>query len=176
MCSGILIWPGDILHGGIMAEDYREKLTLDEMADNDLEMVKDAVKNCKRYRFNNPDAAAKFHFVAVDATLKYIGLDVLSNMSPGHLDNVMARDGIRIEDRQNYKGDDQWRNGLYIYKKGELVAFISSIVHNKPSPFAINRREDWFVFTNAKTDDKYITGKIARGAFNARVVAPGSKN
>jgi hypothetical protein len=159
-----------------MAEDYRDNMTLEEIADNDLEMIKDAVKNCKRYRFNSPNAAKQLHFVAVDATLKYIGLDVMLNPSEGRVQKSMDRLGVRIEDRQNYKGEASWRNGLYIYKKGELVAFISSIVHDKPSPFAINRKEHWLVYTNAKLDDRYVSGKISRRGFGARVVSPGSRN
>jgi hypothetical protein len=100
----------------------------------------------------------------------------MRNPSEKRVRKAMDRLGVRIEDRQNYNGENSWRNGLYIYKKGELVAFISSIVHDKPSPFAINRKEHWFVYTNAKLDNRYVMGKINRRGFGARVVAPGSMN
>lgn len=159
-----------------MPEDYRDDMLLDEMAENDLEMAKDAVKNCQRYRFNNPLAAKRLHFVAIDATLKRVGLNVLEDFSPTAIQGNLDRLNVQIEDRQNYKGEDIWRNGLYIYKNGEIVAFISSILHEKPSPFAINRKDNYIIYTNANLSHRYISGKVPTSGFDARVIAPGSPN
>ncbi len=137
--------------------DYRDKLTLNDVADNDLEMVKDAVKNAKRYFFEDANQAMAFVGKCVQTTLNHCGLLILEGMKAELVQKKMDKKKIIVENRSKkwsgqpfYTGEDAWRNGLYIYKSGELVAFISSVSMEKPSPIAINQDLRPFVITNAR--------------------------
>lgn len=132
-------------------KDYRDNLTLDEIADNDLEMTKDAVKNAKRYTFWNPQEAIRFMGRAIGDTLVYLGIENSLKMTPQMLDRIEKTYKIKIERRNRYKDPETWRNGIYIYKDGVIVAFISEVFTPKISPLAISQRPDrWYVITNAK--------------------------
>ena len=60
--------------------DYRDKLTLDEVAENDAEMAKYAIKNSNRYFFNSPLKANAFIGKCVQMTLNHCGLMILEGM------------------------------------------------------------------------------------------------
>jgi hypothetical protein len=56
-----------------------------------------------------------------------------------------------VECRERYKGEDTWKNGIYIYQDGELVAFVSSVFHDEPNPLLLrDQRDKFYVITNAK--------------------------
>ncbi len=130
--------------------DYRDEMTLDEVAENDLAMTKDAIKNSKRYGFQTAKQAQAFMGRCVQTTLNGCGLMILEGMPAALVQRKMDSEKIQVESRTRdpnggpgpfYKGDDSWRNGLYIYKKGELAAFISAPMIEGDSPFAINKDE-----------------------------------
>ena len=137
--------------------DYRDKMTFDEVAANDIEMAKDAIKNANRYFFKDAQQALAFVGKCVQTTLNHCGLLILENMPAELVQKKMDKEKIIVENRTKnhfgqpfYAGEDAWRNGLYIYKAGELVAFISSVSMEKPSPIKINQNTNPFVITNAK--------------------------
>lgn len=142
---------------------YADKLTLDELASNDLEMAKDAIKNSNRYHFGRDKRKALiFIRTCVDATLKKLGIKVdvpqtkeAQAIYAMALDKAMREKQIRIEHRNRYRGSDVWRCGLYIYHRDELVAFISDILTERRSEIdrvtlKLTREEIGFmVVTNA---------------------------
>jgi hypothetical protein len=130
--------------------DYRDDLTLDDLAANDLEMAKYAVKNAKRYGFNTPIAAQKFVGYCVDMTLRRCGVTVIQGMPAPVLQKNMDEEHVSIESRTRdvgggpgsfYRGDDAWRNGLYIFKAGELVAFVSVPMIENKHPLAVDDKD-----------------------------------
>jgi len=133
-----------------MLSDYRDKLTLDEVAENDIEMVEYAIKNSKRYFFNTQQQALAFVGRCIQMTMNHCGLMILEGMSAPLVQERMDKECIQIESRKHYAGDNSWRNGAYITKKGELVAFISVPTLLIPSPLAIKQKQRFFVITNAK--------------------------
>jgi hypothetical protein len=153
--------PGDV------KGTYADKMTLDEVAANDLEMVKDAIKNASKYRFGKDiRRAVTFVKLAVDATLKRLGIIVNPPTSPSMrltyaamLDKQMREKQVRIEHRTNYKGDDTWRCGLYIYQRDELVVFVSDVLTERRTEVSretmrVGRDETGFmVITNAQMED-----------------------
>ena len=155
-----------------MGEDtYQKSMTLDEIAENDVAMTEDAIKNANRYRFGlDQKKAVLFIRICLDKTLKHLGMT--SPQPPPNcfspaararfaakLDKEMRDKQILIEHRNNYKGSDVWRCGLYIYKRDELVAFISDVLTERrteadPISMKILREDTGFmVITNARVDD-----------------------
>jgi hypothetical protein len=148
---------------------YADDLTLDEIRDNDIAMVADAIKNANRYHFGRDmQKASLFVRDCMDRTLKRCGIKVQLPASrtkealaeyAKRLDKEMHDKQVKIETRRNYTGNDQWRCGVYIYQRDELVAFISDIFTTRRTEF--NRETlkitgesvGIVVITNARTDD-----------------------
>lgn len=150
--------------------NYTDKMTLDEIKDNDLAMVEDAIKNAKRYSFGrNKFQALEFTRHCMNTTLASLGIrdsrpkgvamnPVAETKFAEELDRKMREKDILIEQRRNYLGNDTWRNGMYIYQRGVLVAFISNVLamgHTELSRDKLKiakQTAGLFVITNAKTD------------------------
>lgn len=133
--------------------DYRDNMTLDEIAANDLEMTKEAIKNANKYSFNDPKKAVQFIGVCIKNTLKHLGIKNFEKMNYNMLKRVQKTNKIKIEKRMHYKGDDEWRCGIYIYKAGELVAFISDVLKPYQSPILLHPvKKECYVITNARVD------------------------
>lgn len=138
-----------------MSNDYRDNMTLDEMGANDGEMSKEAIKNAKRYYFVTQNEAFKFRGACLKDSLTYLGIHLSATVNPKFVDKMLKGNGVQVENREHhYQGPDAWRNGLYIYKRGELVAFISVIVEGKPDGALIwsQQRDNakFSVITNAR--------------------------
>lgn len=127
-------------------------MTLDEVAANDAEMVRDIIKQSKRYAFYTQDKAAAFLMNCIGAALQYLGVPVTEGINPKFLDRIQETKQIRIETRERYEGAEEWKNGLYIYQKDILVAFISAIMAPVKSKFVLTQkhRNHWAVVTNVK--------------------------
>lgn len=156
-----------------MAEQdtYQKNMTLDEIAANDLEMTKYAIKNSKKYNFGK-DMKKAVNFVrdCLGRTLVSLGIPhpaPPSNVNSyeakirhaAKLDKAMRKKQVKIEHRNQYRGNDMWRCGLYIYQRDELVCFISDVLTQRRTEFdplaqKIGREEIGFiVITNANIDD-----------------------
>jgi hypothetical protein len=144
---------------------YTDKMTLDEIQDNDLEMVKYAVKNANKHQLRNQRQAAQFVKHCLDITLKRLGVHV--NPPRGQLeraryakilDQQMEEKKVRIENRNKYTDNESWRNGIYIFKNDELTTFISDILtvrrqeYSKDTLRLHKQSIGCFVVTNAKID------------------------
>lgn len=146
---------------------FADKITLAEVAENDLNMVKDAIKNANRYHFGHDmRKAIIFVRVCVDATMKRLGIVInppksadAQKLYADALDKEMADKQVRIETRNKYQGSDIWRNGIYIYQRDELVAFISDVLTTRrtemePGTLKITKESiGYMVVTNARLDD-----------------------
>jgi len=150
---------------------YVDKLTLDEIAANDLEMVKEAIKNAKKYSFgHDPKKATAFVRHCLARTLVSLGMshpapppNVNSQLAKirhaAKLDKEMREKQIRIENRNKYKGNDAWRNGVYVYQRDELVCFISDVLTVRRTEFDPisqkigNEQIGYIVVTNARLED-----------------------
>lgn len=134
-----------------MSDDYRDDMTLEEVAANDMEMVKVAIKNSKRHKFFDREKAFQFTGHCVKTTLDRLGVKIRPGIHPKIAERLMKTQKVIIEGRKNYRGEDIWRNGIYIYKSGELAAFVSNVFEYKRPSVAIAGDPDHFwVVTNAK--------------------------
>ncbi len=160
-------------------KDYRDNMYLKDIASNDMEMTKDAIKNAKPYGFgSNRAKAIEFTRHCMNMTLKKLG--IVDNRPAGglgkealvrfarRLDRKMHKKKIEIEQREKYSASDIWRNGIYIYQNGELVAFISNVLgmggsEISHSQLRITRNVmELFVITNAdlNTTQRIYTPKV----------------
>jgi len=133
-----------------MRTDYRDDLSLDELEQNDIAMTQDAIKDAKRYVFNTAVAAQAFVGRCLETTLKRCGCPVFQGADKDILQRQMDQNKVQVENRSKapapgygsfYKGADAWRNGLYVYKAGELVAFISVPMVDIQAGLAIDDRD-----------------------------------
>lgn len=150
---------------------YADDLTLDEIAANDLEMTRDAIKNANKYSFG-PDAKKAALFVRSCLERTFIHLGMTSPRPPENcnsgparlrhaakLDKEMREKQVRVEHRNKYTGNDTWRCGIYVYQRDELVAFISDVLMQRrtemdPISQKIGREQvGYIVVTNARLDD-----------------------
>jgi hypothetical protein len=150
---------------------FADKLTLDEIAENDLNMVKDAIKNANKYHFGH-DMKKAVAFIRECLGKTLVRLGVSHPAPPGNtrspealarhaakIDREMNERQIRIEHRNQYKGNDMWRCGLYVYQRDELVTFISDVLTQRrtevdPISMKIGKETQGFlVITNARLED-----------------------
>ena len=128
-------------------------MTLDEAAENDAEMVADAIRNADRYFFKNSQKAQMFVAYCLSRTLESLGFESPERIhsQKKQFDRWLKKKGVKIEPRTHYEGEDDWRNGLYVYHRDILVAFISKVMPFKRYPYLVNGSVDeWIVVTNAK--------------------------
>lgn len=135
--------------------DYRDDMTLAEMGLNDGEMQKDAIKNADRVYFVSHEMAKSFRVRCLKSALDRLGAAFTHRTDPKFVDKILNRQKVVVENREaHYQGSDAWKNGLYVYKRGELVNFISVVVEGKPDGALIwNAGRDnakFSVITNVK--------------------------
>jgi len=175
--------------------DYRDGMTLDDMARNDMEMLEDAIKNADRYHFGRDmKKATQFVRECLRRTLKRLGggieIALPSNLTSkeaqmrfmANADRLMRLNKIKVERRKHYTGADVWRCGLYIYKAGELACFISDVLTEKRTEFdplsnkISGQSLGFMVVTNARLDDTQRIFDMGRKTEAGIILPPSSIN
>lgn len=138
-------------------QDFRDNLYLEDLPQLDKDMVEDVVKNAKIYNFQGLSQDAVFgeavacFLEASMAGMKSVGLVKLSPLSyQAIMRNLQTQIGdVQVENRPHkYSGEDEWRNGVYIFKKGELAYFVGKPLLAKLSLVSISYH--YQVRTNVK--------------------------
>lgn len=139
------------------SRDFRDDLYLEDLPQLDQDMLEDVVKNAKTYNFrglNNQAVfgeATKCFLEAVIAGLKHVGVNPSPLVFRAAMQVFQTKIGdVEIENRIKYRDEDGYRNGTYIFKKGELVFFISCPFLVKQSPLTIRPEPHWTVRTNVR--------------------------
>ena len=94
--------------------------------------------------------AQRFTAHCIDRTLQRLGVKVTSQTEEKIAGKILTNKKVKIESRDYYTGDDRWKNGVYIYHRDVLVAFISEPIHERPSVLALDRSPYVAVVTNVK--------------------------
>lgn len=154
----------------IEMKTYQDDLTLDEIKANDLEMHEHAIKDAKYYNFSTLQGCVRFMGEATKKVMDSCGVKVLpplngksraaQKLRSNALERAMKHNGVVVERRKHYKGEDTWKNGLYITKHDTLVAYISEPMTVKDNPDAIIKSPvegfkpelSFGIITNAKMD------------------------
>jgi len=135
------------------ASDHR---TLADMKRDDIDALK-ALLSRKQYEHWFPSAEKALQFIGIALFLfldKRLKIKVKPNMvaNPGahkFLDKLMRKNGVKVENRAYDEQEDTWRNGLYVYKNEELVAFIGHGHRTFRSHLSIN--PEYRVITTVET-------------------------
>ncbi len=138
-------------------KDYRDDMTLDEMAINDDAMIEAMLKKCKRSVFKgvNPREyqarCEKYIGLCVDTALKKCGVTITRGMHPTMAKVQLRRNNVSIESRKKgLDGNDEKKRGIYIYKDGVLAYFIGFPGLEKESPLSIDPVPVLVVRTNVE--------------------------
>lgn len=152
---------------------FKDDLTIEEAEEVDREMADVAIKNANAYNFpikkmgNGYDVTEPREFIGkcLEDTMIRCGVKLFRGIKQDaarFIQKQMDANKIVIENRSKdpfgkpfyKKPEDMWRNGLYIFKDGELVTFISEVMMYEPDNFAIKRDPCYRVITNAKIGAK----------------------
>lgn len=117
-------------------------------------MLDDAIAKSKAHRFTSQNEAHWFMRVCLKVALERCNV-FCPPKSPNEIERQKAlnqlctANNVRIErNRQMLRGE--WWNAIYVFKAGELVAFIAEPQERKPAPTATDKYPAWTVRTNVK--------------------------
>lgn len=140
------------------ARDFRDDYYLEDLAELDREMLtQNAERKLKRYNFrglNNPVVfghAVKCFFEAVATGLDNLGVKLPPLVFQSIMQSPQSQvKDVQVENRTKYRGEEEWQNGTYIFKGGELAYFIGCPTLQKTSPLLIQQDPHWVVLTNVR--------------------------
>jgi len=113
---------------------------VDELKDYDIDMLEHSLgKNAKDYKAIDLQGALVIMRNLLGSTLKKVGVQISKDSTSEDVDAKMKRNNVKVEHRMDYRFDDTWRNGLYVYKGMDLAGFISEPLRKQPSVFEIDR-------------------------------------
>ena len=110
--------------------------TLDEIGQDDIGMLRDLLKDAKEYWFNDEIKCRNFIGKCVFGTLEKCGIRIDEKTHEKIVDRLLEIHNVRVENR-TYDAPDEWRSGQYIYKKDQLVAFVSLPCLKKKSVISV---------------------------------------
>jgi hypothetical protein len=122
-----------------------DDLTLDEAAAVDLEQTYEVIKNAKRYHFGDARRAISFIGACVKSVMEHLNIKEDMVLHESVLKRIERERNIHIERRTHYGSGDLWRNGIYIYKDDQLLAFIGEPLREVPHPLLPFKRDFGFV-------------------------------
>ena len=100
--------------------------TLGEIKADDIANLEHVIhKQCKEHLFASGTAAAEFVSKCLFKRLRKLGVKVNGQIDQRFVDAMLEKHNVKVENRRYEEEQDKWREGIYIYKDGEIVGFIS---------------------------------------------------
>lgn len=117
-------------------------------------MMEPALSKSKAYRFDNQPRAMLFMRVCFKKALEDCGVFCPPKLKTETerqlaLKKLMSANGVRVE-RSKRMLFDEWWQGLFIFKAGELVAFATEPRIQKPSAMSTEKYLAYTVRTNIR--------------------------
>ena len=104
--------------------------TLGEIKADDIANLEHVIhKQCKEHLFASGTAAAEFVGHCLFKRLRKLGVKVNERIDERFVDAMLRKNNVKVENRRYTDEEDKWREGIYIYKDGEIVGFISQPTH-----------------------------------------------
>ena len=101
--------------------------TLGDLNQNDRANFKEAVlKRQKTFAFPGVIGAREFMGDAFNNIMRRCGIKIKRGDHKAHIDKQLKKHGIRVEHRTYPPEEQLYRSGLFIYKRGEMMGFVSS--------------------------------------------------
>jgi len=101
--------------------------TLDQIKEDDITQLGDLIKKAKEYWFSDIRKAMQFQGEMLFKKLASLKVHVTEGMDWRMVDQQRKAQGVDIENRRYQEEHDLWRNGIYVYQHGVLVAWISQV-------------------------------------------------
>lgn len=130
-------------------------LTLDEAAKVDLDQTYEVIAGAKRYAFADARKAISFVGACVKTVLHSLGIEDPAILNPADpiVERMQRERGVHVERRKHYDSSgDVWRNGFYIYKDDELIAFIGEPLQSVPHPLLPFQKDAGMLFVVTNVD------------------------
>lgn len=117
-------------------------------------MLEQALSKSKAYRFDNQPRAMLFMRVCFKKALEDCGVFCPPKLKTEvdrqlALKKLMSANGVRVE-RSKRMLFDEWWQGLFIFKAGELVAFATEPKLQKPPVMSTEKYSAYTVRTNVR--------------------------
>lgn len=114
---------------------------IDELKGYDIDMLAHNLdRKAKDYQANDIGHAMTIIRKLLTKALNSVGITITKDSNEKNIDITLKQGNVKVEHRTNYKDDDIWRNGIYVYKNMDLIGFISVPLVKKPSFLEINKR------------------------------------
>jgi len=122
--------------------------TIGDLELNDRANYTQAVeKDHKIYTFDNVATARRFMGKAFDRIMQRVGVIVKPGMRSGEIGKFLKASGVKVEQRTYPPTEPLYRSGLFVYKRGELMGFVSSPFVKQSSIYLTPR---FYVMTTEK--------------------------
>ena len=110
--------------------------TLGEMKEDHGEMFNGVIKKSSARTFVSIVYARAYRGAMLTNALKVLGIDVpgvfdltvVDDQAAERLDQLLSQNKVVVENKRQGQDVPYWEAGLYIYKEGELVFFMSIIL------------------------------------------------
>lgn len=104
-----------------------DETTIADLEANDRDNYAKVVGgSSKTYTFPALSSAHKFMGEAFDHIMKRCGVVILPGHRKAHIDKHLKKQGVVVEQRTYPPDEPLFRSGLYVYKRGEMMGFVSS--------------------------------------------------
>ena len=104
-----------------------DETTIGDLEINDRDnFTKNVEKDHKTYTFQSVRSARKFMGQAVDKIMNKCGVKIKRGGDARLIDRRLKAEGVKVEQRTYPPEEELYRSGLFIYKRGELMGFVSS--------------------------------------------------
>jgi len=113
-----------------MSDDDR---TLDQIKADDITQLEDLIKKAKDYWFSDIRRAMQFQGEMLFQKLASLKVHIKEGMHEEFADAQLKAQQVEINNRRYQDEHDLWRNGIYVYQHGVLVAWISQVEAIKKS-------------------------------------------
>ena len=125
-----------------------DETTIGDMEINDRDNFTENVEKAHRtYLFQSVPVAQKFMGQALDRIIRKCGVVVRYGVDRYQLDKWLNKEGIKIEQRTYPPEEPLYRSGLFVYKRGELMGFVSSPFYHQS---AIYQQPKIYIMTTEK--------------------------
>ncbi|MCP4116471.1 MAG: hypothetical protein GY737_13885 [Desulfobacteraceae bacterium] len=104
-----------------------DETTIGDLEQNDRANYTEAVqRNHKIYTFPSVPAAHEFMGQAFDKIMRRCGVHIKPGDRKAHIDKLLKREGVKVEQRTYGKDEKLYKSGLFVYTRGEIAGYVSS--------------------------------------------------
>lgn len=122
------LWKGETVDGkDINTMTITSETTIADLEANDrANFTENVEKSHKTYMFPSVPVARKFMGEAFDRIIRKCGVEIQPGTNGHQIDRLLKMEGVKVEQRTYPPDEPLYRSGIFVYKRGELMGFVSS--------------------------------------------------